>query len=293
MKFNRCLSLSFSEMKRAELEDLLRRYRRLYARKHKVCLHLLRWHKPGTIWAMDFCQPPLPVDGMYPYVFLVRDLASGKQLLSLPVPSRELRHVTAALQVLFVQFGAPLVLKSDNEFNATYVPRVPDPDVQSARAALQALFDQYRVLALLSPCYFPRYNGSIEAGIGSFKTRAHLEAARHGHPLEWNCDDVESARLQANEEARPWGLYQDSPDAAWNMRDKLQPLEQTAFRQTVELYEQELRQEKQQDLLEGLPLGPRDLASVRRAALCRALVKHGFLSFRRRRFTLPFNRKIA
>ena len=283
----------FPDRPRAELEDLLKRYRRLHAGKHKVCLSLLRWHIPGTVWAMDFCQPPLPVDGIYPYIFLVRDLASGNQLLSLPVPSRELRHVVDALRVLFVQMGAPLVLKSDNEFDAGFVSRFGDDQQRVARSQLAALLSEFSVTPLLSPPYFPRYNGSIEAGIGAFKTRAHLEAARHGHPLEWNCDDVESARLQANEESKPWGFDQDTPDIAWAERAPLSPFDRAAFQHTVALYEQELRQEKQQTLLEGIPLGPKDIASIRRVAICRALVKHGLLSIRRKRFTLPFKYKSA
>ena len=298
----------FPELKRAELEDLLHRYRRLYFRKNRVCLHLLRWHKPGTGWAMDFCQPPQPVDGIYPYVFMVRDLASGNQLLSLPVPSRELKHVIDALRVLFVHTGAPLVLKSDNEFDAGFVSRFGDDLQRVARSQLAALLTEFIVTPFLSPPYFPRYNGAIEAGIGAFtirtltRGRAHLEAARHGHPLEWNCNDVESARLQANEESRPWGFDQNTPDIAWIERTPVSPLDRTAFanstvdlayRQTVQLCEQELRQDKQHELLEGIPLGPRDIASVRRAAICRALVKHGFLSIRRKRFTLPFKYKLA
>ena len=282
----------FPDRPRAELEDLLKRYRRLHAGKHKVCLHLLRWHKPGTVWAMDFCQPPLPVDQKYPYVFMVRDLASGNQLLALPVPSRELHHVVDALRVLFVQMGPPLVLKSDNEFDSGFVSRFGD-DQRHARSQLAALLNDYRVTPLLSPPYFPRYNGSIEAGIGAFKTRAHLEAARHGHPLEWNCNDIESARLQANAESRPWGFTQDTPDSAWHKRATILPTDRHAFRHSVDLYQQEVRQEKQQQLLEGLPLGPRDIASARRVAICRALVNHGLLSIRRKRFTLPFKYKSA
>jgi hypothetical protein len=271
----------FPDRPRAELEDLLKRYRRLHARKHKVCLHLLRWHIPGAIWAMDFTQPPQPVDDLYPYVFLVRDLASGMQLFALPVPSRELKHVVDALRVLFSTIGAPLVLKSDNEFDAGF------------GSQLAALLHEFKVTPLLSPPYFPRYNGAIEAGIGAFKTRAHLEAARHGHPLEWNCNDVESARLQANAESKPWGFSEHSPDTAWRARPFLSPRDRSAFIHAVSLYDAELRHEKQRDLLEGLPLGPKDIASIRRAAICRALVNHGFLSIRRKRFTLPIKYKSA
>ena len=192
----------------------------------------------------------------------------------------------------FVQMDPPLVLKSDNEFDSGDLLRFGD-DQRHARSQLAALLNDYRVTPLLSPPYFPRYNGSIEAGIGAFKTRVHLEAARHGHPLEWNCNDVESARLQANAESRPWGFTQDTPDSAWHKRATILPTDRHAFRHSVDLYQQEVRQEKQQQLLEGLPLGPRDIASARRVAICRALVNHGLLSIRRKRFTLPFKYKSA
>jgi len=184
-------------------------------------------------------------------------------------------------------------LKSDNEFDAGFVSRFGDDPQRIVRSQLAALLDEFGVTPLLSPPYFPLYNGAIEAGIGAFKTRAHLEAARHGHPLEWNCNDVESARLQANEQSKPWGFDQDTPDIAWIERSPISAPERVAFQQTVSVYQQELRQEKQQDLLEGIPLGPKDMASIRRAAICRALVKHGFLSIRRKRFTLPLKYKSA
>ena len=62
-----------------------------------ILLHVLRWHKPGTVWAIDFFDAPLPVDGIFPYVFVVRDLASGNQLLALPVEDKELARAADAL----------------------------------------------------------------------------------------------------------------------------------------------------------------------------------------------------
>jgi hypothetical protein len=40
--------------------------------------HVLHWTVPGSVWAMDFAEPPAPVDGVYDYLFSVRDLASGQ-----------------------------------------------------------------------------------------------------------------------------------------------------------------------------------------------------------------------
>ncbi|MCY3024522.1 MAG: hypothetical protein NTW87_36565 [Planctomycetota bacterium] len=62
--------------------------------------------------------------------------------------------------------------------------------------------------------------------------------------------------------------------------------------ESVQQLEQEARQERQNDLLPGMPLGPKDMASIRREAISRALVEHGLLLFRRRRSTLPLKRVI-
>src|SRR5437868_1132119 len=61
------------------------------------------------------------------------------------------------------------------------------------------------VTPLISPPYYPRYNGAIEAGIGSLKTRTQAHASCHGHPAYRTCDDVAAAQDDANHNARPRG----------------------------------------------------------------------------------------
>ena len=53
------------------------------------------------------------------------------------------------LRTLFDHFGAPLVLKRDNGSNLVHT-------------MVDGLLDEYGVLALTSPPYYPRYNGAIE-----------------------------------------------------------------------------------------------------------------------------------
>src|SRR5262249_4898923 len=48
---------------RQELADLLRRFRRVYLRDHKLLVHVLHWHRPGAVWAVDFCDAPTPIEG--------------------------------------------------------------------------------------------------------------------------------------------------------------------------------------------------------------------------------------
>src|SRR5262249_61038475 len=74
----------FPSVARGTLENLLERCRRVWRRKSRWLVHTLRWTRPGSVWAMDFTEPPAPIDGEYRYLLLIRDLASGRQLLALP-----------------------------------------------------------------------------------------------------------------------------------------------------------------------------------------------------------------
>jgi transposase InsO family protein len=86
----------------------------------------LTWPIPGRIWAADFTQADAPIDGIYPYVLSVRDLASSCQLLSWPATNADAGATVCALGYLFAAHGPPLVLKTDNgsHFTSTQVTRV-------------------------------------------------------------------------------------------------------------------------------------------------------------------------
>ena len=98
----------------------------------------------------------------------VNSAPNSNNLLSLPVRSRELHHVRAALYALFQNLGAPLVLKSDCEFDTSRFDS-SDEDSNQARQKLAALLAEHGV-SCLRPIT-PEYNAAIEAGIGSFQTR--------------------------------------------------------------------------------------------------------------------------
>jgi len=34
-------------------------------RRYHEALYVLHWLVPGSVWAMDFAEPPLPLDGRY------------------------------------------------------------------------------------------------------------------------------------------------------------------------------------------------------------------------------------
>ena len=268
---------AFPTMRRAELEDLLKRYRRVWRRRHYQPLRVLHWHEPGRVWAIDFTGPLPLVEGRYPYLLAVRDLASGHQLLWLPVVEPTGRAAANALAGLFMVHGAPLVLKSDNGSPFT-------------SAVVGQLAHDFGVRMLFSPPGVPRYNGAIEAGIGSLKTRTEQHAARHGRPGQWNCDDVAAAALEANATARPRGPSGPSPDELWAARSPIGAAERARFELEME------RQRSATDAQGGPETNPTTDASNRareRPCLRRALEGLGYLTYTRRRIPLPIRKKKA
>ena len=180
----------------------------------------------------------------------------------------------ASGEALFLQHGAPLVLKSDN--GSPFIA-----------VAFQELLDRWQVFARLSPPRTPRYNGGVEAGNGAVKTRTRQEAARHGRIGCWTCDDLEAVRLRANLTARPWGDRGPTPQDVWDHRTPITLDQLRTFLQCIERMQTDVRIELgyAQDTL----LGRAERAIVARAAARRALQSLGYLQVRRRRLTPPFN----
>jgi len=267
------LQLFFPRLARRALEDLVRRYRHVYRKRRRQFLSVLRWTTAGAVWAIDFSEAPLPIDGVYRYLLVVRDLASGAQLLAQPSEDPTGEVVRGALQALFLQHGAPLVLKSDN--GSHFVNDEVD-----------RLLARWGTLPLRSPPRTPRYNGACEAGIGGLKARAHHESARHGRAGEWTCDDIEVARCLANATARPWGSAAPVPDDAWSRQS---PDQRDAHRPAFVAAVARLRQDAvaEQDGAEM----PASSASIERIAISRALVAHGLLHVTRRRVSLPIKQR--
>lgn len=157
-------------------------------RRDRARLHVVHWTRAGRVWAADFSDAPQPIDGEYRCLLHVRDLASQQVLAALPVPRPTAGAVCDLLRALCATHPAPLVLKVDN--GAAF-----------GSHDLRAWATAVGTLVLYSPPRCPRYNGSMEAGIGALTTRAHHAAAAAGHPEYWTCADVEAARIQANAHA--------------------------------------------------------------------------------------------
>ena len=253
---------------RAAIEAYLARYRRQLSRGAHVRDPRLEWRNCGAVWAMDYTNSPTPVDAQYPLILSVRDLGSGWSVGALPV-AQATAHATAAfLESLFKEHGAPLVMKCDNGSNLK-------------AKEVRAVLDAYGVLLLASPPETPRYNGACEAGIGSLKTRAQHLATLHGRPGEWTCDDVEGARLMANETARPRGFRGPTPDQMWRDRPALMLDFRDEFRRSVSATEKEVY--RQENWLPGITLSQSARDHLARISITSALLDTSILTIWGRR----------
>lgn len=268
------LRRAFPDVARSELAELKIAERRRRRERRAVHARRLRWHRPGAVWAMDYAEPPTPIDGLYHALFSVRDLASGRQLAWLPVPAATTEHAAAALEALFLEHGAPLILKCDN--GSPFIAE-----------QTQELLASRGVIPLFSPPYTPRYNGACEAGIGGLKVRTHHLAAVHGRPGRWTTEDVEAARRLADEEQYPRRLHGRTAAEAWQDRSPPTNEERRRFRDVVDYRRQEIRNHR------GIPahevLDRARQASLDRRAVRQALVELGYLSFLRSAITPAIN----
>lgn len=268
------LRRAFPDVARSELAELKTAERRRRRERRAVHTRELRWNRPGAVWAMDYAEPPTPIDGVYRALFSVRDLASGKQLAWLPVPAATAEHAAAALEALFLEHGPPLVLKCDN--GAPFIAE-----------RTQDLLTAQGVVVLFSPPYTPRYNGACEAGIGGLKARTHHLAARHGRPGRWSMEDVEAARRLADEVQYPRRLRGLTADEVWQQRTPPTDEERRRFRDVVQDRRRLERQRRDIPLHEVLDRARQ--ASLDRRAVRRALVELGYLMFLRSAITPPID----
>jgi transposase InsO family protein len=261
----------FPELPRTTLQQI----RAQYIAAHDGSTELLTWSTPGTVWAADYTDVPCPIDGRFPHVLCVRDLASSFELLCWPVENADADNTLRALQCLSIAFGLPLVFKTDN--GSHFIART-----------VLAFLEANQVAHLPSPPRTPRYNGSAEASHGALKARILHIAASRGHPGSWTCDDLEAARLLANRDARPQGPGGPSPDLLWQARPPIpSDLRRRFLDQLAQAKSQEARNLLDSDStcspgsVPGEGLGASQRAIVTRRATRRVLTEFGFLSSRR------------
>jgi Integrase core domain len=273
------LTGAFAGLPAAELRDLLRLFRHLWIGQHPRQRSVLHWHQLGTVWAMDFTKVKHLIDGIYPYIFAVRDLASGLQLAWRPVLALDAATAQAELEVLFTIHGAPWVLKSDN--GSAFLA-----------ASTKRQLGCWQVWPLYSPPGQPGYNGAIEASIGSLKKRTQHAAYLAGHAGDWTTADLDCARAFANQVARPRGAAGPTPEQMWESRRPPTLAEREAFGAAVRQLEERIR--AQAGIAPEAPLEHYEQAALHRRVLTQVLVERGLLTITRRRLPQTFyGQKVA
>ena len=268
---------AFPELARREAENLRDRFRRLWKLDHRELMHVLHWHHPRAVWAMDHADPPRAIDGRWPHILAVRDLASGCEVAWLPVLDETAATTIDALQWLFLQHGPPLVLKSDN--GSGFIS-----------AAMLRFLDKWQVRPLFSPPHTPEYNGACEAGNGALKTHTHEEAARQGRPGRWTADDMEAARRMANELVYPDGPRGPTRHERFCSALQLTLAARVAFGRT--LAHERIEERRKHGYPLDTDLGHVAQAQIDRVAIGCALVEHGYLSFTGRSISPPIKSQL-
>jgi transposase InsO family protein len=202
------LRAEYPDVARAELAGLRAEWSVAWRRAHTEEPCRLEWLIPGTVWAIDFAHPPHRIDGVFPAILNVRDLASRQQLLWLAVAHEDAATVVEALAGLVATHGAPLVLKCDN-----------GPAFRAERTK-RFLLEQ-EVFTLYSPPYCARYNGGCERANRTLKELTAHVADQAGRAGFWTSDDLLAARLRVNRLSRPWGPSRPTPEESWTARGEL------------------------------------------------------------------------
>ena len=263
----------FGDVPYRMLGEMKRRLARVRARRARRRVGRLVWCRAGTVWAMDFTKPKARLSGKHRMLFVVRDLASGMRLASVPCKGERAEVVISTLSVLFATHGAPLVMKHDNG---------PGFNAQVTRALLKA----HGVERLPSPAYTPSYNGAMERSLGWDKVQCEHLAELAGHPGVWPDALVERARQQANRTLRPWGARGPTPEMAFEVRRAILGTQRDAFQETVA---QEREAARKRAEASGATMQRASVHDAQqRRAVRRALVHHGYLKIRRGRESTPF-----
>jgi hypothetical protein len=262
------LRAAFPALRRVDLAEVLRRYRRLVQRRRERRQSRLTWTRIGAVWAADFKERREPIEGRYGWLLSIKDLASRQQLAWEPLVEATATAVASIYRQLFAQHGPPLVLKSDNggPFKA---------DLTKACLARQ------QVIPLYSPKRRPSYNGGVERANGQLHGYQQALAEFRGRGDAPTRADAAGALRLANELARPAGWLGPTADQLWQARAALHPEERREFWAAVNENRTQVRAE--------WDLGPEDTlthdqaAAVDRRAVRDVLVERGLLRIEPRR----------
>ena len=141
---------------RRELGQMVEQVRHDLVADHRRHLRRIEWRRPGVAWAMDGTEYDVGLASKI-YLCNMQDLSSRYKFLPLAGEYPVGEEIAGYLSEKFDRYGAPLVLKRDNEGNMNH-------------AAVNEVLDEFFVLRLNSPEYYAPYNGAIEESQREVKT---------------------------------------------------------------------------------------------------------------------------
>jgi hypothetical protein len=133
---------------RRELGQMVERVRQDLEADRRKQMRRIEWLTPGVVWAMDFTEYDLGMTGKI-YLHNTQDLGSRYKFLPMAGGYPVGEEVAGYLSEKFDRYGAPLVLKRDNEGNMNH-------------NAINDVLAESFVLPLNNPEYYAPYNGAIE-----------------------------------------------------------------------------------------------------------------------------------
>jgi len=135
-------------LSRRELGQMVERVRQDLESDRRVHLRRIDWLTPGVVWAMDGTEYDMGLAGKI-YLCNTQDLGSRYKFLPMAGGYPGGKEIAGYLSEKFDQYGAPLVLKRDNEGNMNH-------------SAINDVLSESFVLPLNNPEYYAPYNGAIE-----------------------------------------------------------------------------------------------------------------------------------
>ena len=135
-------------LSRRELGQMVERVRQDLESDRRAHLRRIEWLTPGVVWAMDGTEYDVGLAGKI-YLCNTQDLGSRYKFLPMAGGYPVGEEVAGYLSEKFDRYGAPLVLKRDNEGNMNHI-------------AINDVLAESFVLPLNSPGYYAPYNGAIE-----------------------------------------------------------------------------------------------------------------------------------
>ena len=164
---------------RRELGQMVAQVRHDLQADNRRNLRRIEWVVPGIAWAMDGTEYDVGLAGKV-YLCNMQDLGSRYKFLPMAGEYPVGEEIAGYLSDKMDRFGAPLVLKRDNEGNLNH-------------AAVNEVLEEFLVLPLNSPEYYAPYNGAIEESQREVK-RCLREKLAQGPP---ECQDHVAAYAEA------------------------------------------------------------------------------------------------